>query len=852
MGRGWRIAETTRRRPGHSAVATLMVTAACFVISAGRAALAQTAPPPPPPPTEPTGPRFNPTGRDIELLVPVREGPNLVGQVRIRLGADDSLLAPVSGLEAVLASRMRTEALAAIRTTAGADGLISPEELAGLGVLMSFDPQAIELSLELPSDDLAPIPINLGGPPLRGFDRAFETPEFFSLATNIRASLDFVHTSGSSKTGLNAPVLDFEAFGRVGAIAYQNEALYDERVGSGLVRRGTRLIYDRAEQFLRFTLGDLFVANTSFQGAPDLAGLSVSRLIDEFPQGGAARPRGERSFSIDRPSEVRVLVNGQEISRLRLRPGSYDLRNFPFVTGANDVEVLIEDDLGQLQSLRFDFFLDGSLLTPGQTEYYAAAGVLSEAEGAEIRYRTEVPLVSAFLRRGVSDRITLGANIQATETNQVAGVETIVAPGLGLVFADFAVSNIEGFGASYAGRVDWRWSVPREAGGFRSVALSVESRGRRFGSVDATNADNQTLATVSARYSQTISPRASVSSSATWSFPRGDREGSGSASAGLFWSLGARTRVGVTMGYDVRDGEGEFRGLFTIRRQIGRRQGVSADYDTAQERFQLNYNYASLGGIGSYGASAGISHTPENLDLSATGTYVTARGDLSLSHTANLDEQGEVQSQITSLRAASAVALAGTRFGFGPTVGRAFAVLSPHESLGDGRIVVGGRFTDRARARSGLFGPALTSVPTYSPSTIAYDVENAPLGYNLGLGTFAVNAPLGAGYDLTVGSEFNVTVVGFLLDFGGEPIALQSGEALSLDRPETPPVEVFTNRTGRFGASGLAPGRWRIRLLTGEPLDYVIEVPSSQELILDVGRIRPRGAAEAEQGEPNE
>lgn len=140
-------------------------------------------------------------------------------------------------------------------------------------------------------------------------------------------------------------------------------------------------------------------------------------------------------------------------------------------------------------------------------------------------------------------------------------------------------------------------------------------------------------------------------------------------------------------------------------------------------------------------------------------------------------------------------------------------------------------------ARSGALGPALYGqIGSYSPRSIVYDAPDAPAGFDIGSGAVRVLAPYRAGYLVTVGSEYGTTAIGRLLDAAGEPVPLLSGRAIE-QGGEGRTVDVFTNRTGTFGASGLRPGRWRIVLLDGRAYEFT--VPQDAGAVARVGDLRP-------------
>src|SRR3546814_4992647 len=65
------------------------------------------------------------------------------------------------------------------------------------------------------------------------------------------------------------------------------------------------------------------------------------------------------------------------------------------------------------------------------------------------------------------------------------------------------------------------------------------------------------------------------------------------------------------------------------------------------------------------------------------------------------------------------------------------------------------------------------------------------------------------------------------------PLSLIAGEVTELAEPEREKISVYTNAAGRFGISGLRPGRWRIIMLTEPPLTYILEVPDDSAEVIN-------------------
>jgi outer membrane usher protein len=171
--------------------------------------------------------------------------------------------------------------------------------------------------------------------------------------------------------------------------------------------------------------------------------------------------------------------------------------------------------------------------------------------------------------------------------------------------------------------------------------------------------------------------------------------------------------------------------------------------------------------------------------------------------------------------------------------GGAFAVVAPHESIADKEIVVGS--LDNVRAKADVWGNALVpDLPAYLPGSMSVDIDDLPIGYSLGRGAFDTFAPYKAGYAIEVGSAYSVSAYGILVGADGAPVSLLTGVAQREGGGGQKPVSIFTNAEGKFGAEGLAPGRWTIEMLTeGAPTRYVLDVPDGANGLIKVGTLHP-------------
>src|SRR3546814_18975931 len=113
-------------------------------------------------------------------------------------------------------------------------------------------------------------------------------------------------------------------------------------------------------------------------------------------------------------------------------------------------------------------------------------------------------------------------------------------------------------------------------------------------------------------------------------------------------------------------------------------------------------------------------------------------------------------------------------------------------------------------ASTGRLGPALKpNLSAYSERTVAITSPDAPIGVDLGRGSFRLFPPYRSGYRLQVGSEYLISAAGRFLNAEGQPPQLLAGQVTELADPERETDFEFTNADGRDGPTGLLTDRRR-------------------------------------------
>jgi outer membrane usher protein len=781
--------------------------------------------------------RLNPTGKAIVLTVPAKDGAAYLGDMPLTIGADDSLSFPTERALQLLDPLLAPDVMSGLRATLAGKSTIGPADLAAAGITVDYDPRTLELRFVIPVEKRAARRLSVSA-----LDRAsigtYVPQAEYSAYLNIRGSVD-LYEEGPD-TGFQAPIFLLNSAVNLKGVVLETDAIYmPGSSGVDFQRLGSRYVYDDTKNVVRFTLGDLEAQGRGFQAAPDIAGISIFRSYSVLNPQQIIRPRGDRTFRLDRPSTVEVIINGQQVRRLQLAPGNYNLRDFPFAQGGNDIRLNVLDDTGRTEVLRFNIFLDQTQLAKGLDEFGLYAGVKAPL-GAHGPVYSDEWIVTGFYRRGLSDNVTLGANFQADDNVQMAGVEAMFGTPIGSFGTNFAYSHTDGFGDGFALQATFQRILQHEDGQADTFNLFVEHRSRRFAPVTFFLADNQYQYEVGGGYTHAFSSNFYMGANARFAKGRGINPDVHNYSLIGGWRISPRATLSAEARYTEDSRGDEFSGFMTLTIRFGRNSSVRSEYDTRDNRARLSYQTNHGNGVGSYNVTADVERSDFGSNVGFNANYFSNRAELGVSHFGSFaGDFGDSSSQRTSFRLGTSIALAGGEVSVGRPIYDSFAIVKPHASLKKANVVVEPTpygFT----ANTGSMGEAtMPSLSSYSERVVTVDAEGAPAGVDIGQGSYKLFPGYRSGYVLEVGSDYHVTAMGTMLDIDGAPIALVSGKATELAHPDRNAVTLFTNRQGRFGATGLAPGQWRIEMLDAKKSVYLITIPADAEGVVRLGEISP-------------
>jgi outer membrane usher protein len=775
----------------------------------------------------PTAPRLNPTGRTISLVVPITDGSVALGETTITLGADDTLRVGVDPTLKALSTLLDPRALERLTGQIAGRRELSAEEWAGLGYPVSYDPGRIEVRVTVPATDRVARGIDLAELE-RGEVGSFEAPAGLAGYLNVRGSIDFVHTG--DEDGLGDPNLLFDTAWRVRNFVFETEANWSSAGADGEMRfqrEGSRVVWDDIGRTLRWSAGDVTgLSGGGFTSVGNVLGVTVFRNYSDLAPQRFVRPRGERQFVLERPATVEAFVNDRSVRRLRLDPGTYTLRDFPFTDGANDVRIVIEDDTGVREALNFNLFFDRTLLERGLTEFSLTAGQRTELGDNGPEYGDGEWVIGGFYRRGISDSLTAAVSFQAEESGQLIGAESTWGARIGTIGLDGAISNTEALGTGFAVNLSLSRLMASRGGRNNSLNATFEYRSEEFAIPGGNAQPNPIEFQIGAGYSFSLGEFSFGGIDVRHSASRGDDPDRSTVRATFGRRIGDRFNLTADASWQD-DG---------IEQQV-----LRGEYETRSERARLSWQSQRGQGVGSRSLSADIDYGRDDAGANLSASYVANRAELGYAFTTAYDRtSSEITSQRSSLRAGTAIAFADGSWAIGRPISDSFAILKPHASLGAARLLA--EPSERGHiANSGGLGAALFSdLSAYSDRSITVDVPDAPAGYDIGAGSFRVRPGYRSGYVFEVGSDYSITLIGRLIDRDGAPIALLAGSAVEAAEPDREPVTVFTNRDGRFALAGARPGVWRVTMPTVPPSIYEITVQAGADAIVRLGDLEPK------------
>jgi outer membrane usher protein len=775
---------------------------------------------------------------DLPLIIggePVAQIPAVIAQDE---AATKFLAEPLLG---ELQRHVVPEILTKLADTKDSDGYVSIGALRAAGLGAKLDPATLSLVLDIPLDlralqsiDLAHRAAAFATPPI--------APATLSSYLNVRGGVDYVHeSSAAGAAGLQPVNLGFESATNLLGFVLQGDLSYIGSSRTPWQRGDVSLVHDEPDDAVRYQVGDLAYPVTAFQAFEPLGGITIARNFTLQPY-RIVQPGGEQNFVLTSPSRVQVQVNGQTTQILQLPAGRYNLQNFAFTQGANNVQLNITDAVGRTATIASPFFFSSTLLQAGLQDFSYSLGAPSTQVDGDRNYAVGHPAASAFHRIGVTDRLTLGGNFQGDGQHQMAGAEAGTATPFGNFTLNFAQSRISHIGSGSAAQLQYTYfnaSTIRDSN--RAVTASATYHSIHFAPLGVVLPQNPDKLDLTLGYTQALPFRLTGSLAGTYSFQRGGHDAN-SVDLSLRRVLTRYASIGADLSRTTDAlGHTDYRGLFSLTFQFTRsRQFVNTSYDTRQHTGQIAWSYIPPSDVGHPSASLNFSEGDQQRTINGALGYNTSRLETNLIHDESEalgTQSGAGTDRRTTFNFGTALLFADAHVAIGRPVGDSFVLVVPRSNLSDLTVDVnpiGNQLKD-FEARTDFLGPAaITGVIAYQDSAMRVVVPDLPVGYSLGPDTFHIKPTFHSGTVLEVGSDAVVLLDGRLVDKEGEPLALIAGFAVGEDGKK---LEFFTNRTGRFRIEGMKPGTYKLSFPSLPDTELAITIPAGTKGIYRIGTI---------------
>lgn len=206
------------------------------------------------------------------------------------------------------------------------------------------------------------------------------------------------------------------------------------------VRLDTTWRRDNPQEMRTLVLGDSITRGTNWSGAVRIGGMQWSSNFTLQP-GFITMPLMSMAGEATLPSTVDLYVNDALRLRREVPPGPFVIDDIPTITGRGETRLVVTDILGRERIITQDFYASQRMLRSGLDEYSVELGAVRNDYGRKSNEYTNA-LASATWRTGVSDRLTAEFHAQATSNHQMAGVgASWLMPFGGVAYSALATSQ---------------------------------------------------------------------------------------------------------------------------------------------------------------------------------------------------------------------------------------------------------------------------------------------------------------------------------------------------------------------------------------------------------------------------
>lgn len=265
-------------------------------------------------------------------------------------------------------------------------------------------------------------------------------------------------TSGSASPGA---VLNYDLYARFGAAA-QTSVLTEARVFNDhgvfsstalaqlqgpqrtLLRYDTSWSHADPATLTSYQVGDFISRSVPWSRSIRMGGVEWRKNFDLRPD-VLTYPVPQIGGSAVLPSSVSLYVNQMQQYAGTVPDGPFVLNQVAGLNGAGQATLVTRDALGRDVATSISLYIDTRLLAPGYDDYAVGVGMVRRNYGFRSFSYAPQPSVTASMRRGLSDRITIEAHGEASARLANGGAGVLVRLGeIGVVNGAVAASRAGG------------------------------------------------------------------------------------------------------------------------------------------------------------------------------------------------------------------------------------------------------------------------------------------------------------------------------------------------------------------------------------------------------------------------
>lgn len=245
----------------------------------------------------------------------------------------------------------------------------------------------------------------------------------------------------------------------------------------GYLRYDTAWQHNNPATLTSWTAGDLITGSLSWSRSVRIAGLQWRRNFSLRPDLVTFPVPALRGSAVV-PSSVDLYLDGVRRFGSRVPPGPFVIQEAPGLTGDLQASVVTRDALGREQITNVPLYIDPRLLAKGLSSFSLEAGLPRDDYGVRSFSYRHHPVASVAARYGVTDTLTLEAQVQAGRRLAMGGVGALMAlRRAGVVSAAMAASGGRRTGAQWSAgyqyisrHVSVDAQIIRTAGRYRDLA----------------------------------------------------------------------------------------------------------------------------------------------------------------------------------------------------------------------------------------------------------------------------------------------------------------------------------------------------------------------------------------------